>query len=87
MGKSKKLRLKANVTSPTGLLDSKKIEQEFTTTDRRSIINNIETSLQQGGDSEMDALQQLSTLCYNEVFIKAILNSDIVRITAPLVSI
>jgi hypothetical protein len=88
MGKSKKLRLKVNTTSPTGLQDLKKfnLDHEVSNSDRRLIIQKIETQLQEGAENQIHGLQALSTLCYNEVFIKSILNSDIVRITAPLVS-
>lgn len=85
MGKTKKGKSKPHKKNPTGLQSLRDLENEDDSTTNGNPINNIIDQLQSASnDEKMCGLQTLSTLCQRELSIKQIVDSDIVRITAPL---
>lgn len=85
MGKTKKGKPKAHKKNPTGIQSIRDLEDEEESISTNNPINNIIDQLNSvNNDEKMCGLQTLSTLCQRELNIRQILNSDIVRISAPL---
>lgn len=85
MGKTKKGKSKPHKKNPTGLQSLRDLENEEDAGTSSNPINNIIDQLQSASnDEKMCGLQTLSTLCQRELNIKQIIDSDIVRITSPL---
>lgn len=85
MGKTKKGKSKAGKTNPTGLPTMQELEMEDEEVSESRPIQMILEQLQSPSpDEKMCGLQALSTLCQKEHNIKSIVDSDIVRIAAPL---
>lgn len=86
MGKTKKGKSKAGKTNPTGLpsMQELEMEDEEVATGSRPIQMILEQLQSPSPDEKMCGLQALSTLCQKEHNIKSIVDSDIVRIAAPL---
>jgi len=83
MGKTKKGKGKSPKVNPTGLPSMRELDEEETPSG--GPINSILEQLQSASsDEKMCGLQSLSTLCQKEHNIDAIVHSEIVRITAPL---
>lgn len=83
MGKTKKGKSNSHKVNPTGLRSMQDLENE-----ESEAVGPIQSILEQlqspSSDEKMCGLQALSTLCQKEHSIKRIVDSEIVRITAPL---
>ncbi|CAG9798168.1 unnamed protein product [Chironomus riparius] len=85
MGKTKKGKSKPHKKNPTGLQSLRDLENEGDGSTSSGPINTIIDQLQSASnDEKMCGLQSLSTLCQRELNIKQIIDSDLVRIAAPL---
>ncbi|CAO1371804.1 unnamed protein product [Diamesa tonsa] len=85
MGKTKKGKSKAGKPNPTGLPTMQELEMEDEqVSGSRPILMILEQLQSPSPDEKMCGLQALSTLCQKEHNIKSIVDSDIVRIAAPL---
>lgn len=84
MGKTKKGKTKPHKVNPTGL-QSVRDEAMDENSSEGGPVNSILEQLQSPSpDEKMCGLQALSMLCQKEHNIQAIVNSELVRITAPL---
>lgn len=81
MGKTTKGKTKPHKVNPTGLLSMKDVDFDESGGPINSILDQLQAA---NSDEKMCGLQALSTLCQKEQNIQAIVDSDIVRITAPL---
>lgn len=86
MGKTRKGKSKPHKKNPTGISSLRDLENEDSSiSSSRGPINNILEQIQSASnDEKMCGLQTLSTLCQRELNTNEIINSDIIRIVAPL---
>lgn len=85
MGKTKKGKSKPHKVSPTGLASVRDVEMEDNGTEDGGPINSILEQLKSpSADEKMCGLQAMSMICQKEHNIQAIVNSELVRISSPL---
>lgn len=85
MGKTKKGKSGPHKKNPTGLRSLRDLEGEENLNPGGGPVANIVDQLESSNvDEKMCGLQTLSTFCQREHNIKAIVDSEIVRIAAPL---
>lgn len=81
MGKTKKGKTKPHKINPTGLMSMSDVDLDESGGPINSILDQLQCA---NSDEKMCGLQALSTLCQKEHNIQAIVDSEIVRIAAPL---
>lgn len=84
MGKTKKGRPKPHKSNPTGLRSMRDAEMDESGPSTGPINSILEQLQNVNTDEKMCGLQALSTLCQKEHNIQAIVDSEIVRIAAPM---
>ena len=85
MGKTKKGKSKPHKKNPTGLRTLRDLELDDSERNSNGPISTILDQLQSAStDEKMCGLQALSTFCQQEQNIQQILNSEIIRISSPL---
>jgi hypothetical protein len=84
MGKTKKPKGTPHKKNPTGLRSIRDLELEDSTNSMGPISNILDQLQSVSTDEKMCGLQTLSTFCQQEHNIKTIVDSEIVRIAAPL---
>ncbi|CRK86711.1 CLUMA_CG000544, isoform A [Clunio marinus] len=84
MGKTKKGKPKPHKSNPTGLVSMRELEMDENGSTGGPINSIIEQLQSVNSDEKMCGLQALSTLCQREYNIQSIVDSEIVRIAAPM---
>jgi HEAT repeat-containing protein 3 len=84
MGKMKKGKPKPHKANPTGLVSMSEIDMDENGESAGPIAVILEQLSSASTDEKMCGLQTLSTLCQREQNIQSIVESEIVRITSPL---
>lgn len=84
MGKTKKGKAKPHKTNPTGLRSARDEELDENASEGGPVNSIIEQLQSPSPDEKMCGLQAMSLFCQKNYNIQAIINSELVRITAPL---
>lgn len=84
MGKTKKGKPKPHKSNPTGLPSVRDFDMDENGSEGGPITSILEQLQSPSADEKMCGLQALSMICQKEHNIQAVVNSDLVRISAPL---